>query len=282
VPDPARNVTHAAAYARSWRNRSALITPSLFCHAPYTCGDGTLQAAKAAADEMDLVLQVHVAETAFERDRSLQQRGLSPVAHLDRLGILDRRTLLAHCVHVDEADIEILSRRGCAVAHCPESNMKLGSGIAPVARMRSAQVTIGLGTDGCASNNDLDLFAEMGTAAKLHKVATGDPTALDAGSVLQMATLDGARAIGLENRIGSLVTGKRADIIVLDTRTPHLTPMYHAESHLVYAAAGADVRHVMIDGRWVVRNRRLLALDLGEVMDRVNAIAEAIRSHTDR
>jgi 5-methylthioadenosine/S-adenosylhomocysteine deaminase len=160
--------------------------------------------------------------------------------------------------------------------------MKLGSGIAPVARMRSAHITIGLGTDGCASNNDLDLFGEMGTAAKLHKVATGDPTALDAGSVLQMATLDGARAIGLDDRIGSLAVGKRADIVVLDARAPHLTPMYHPESHLVYAAGGADVRHVMIDGRWVVRDRRLLTLNLGEVMDRVNAIAEAIQSHLER
>ena len=282
VPDPARNVTHARAYIQSWRGRSPLITPSLFCHAPYTCGDGTLRAAKAAADERDVILQVHVAETAFERDRSLQQTGLSPVAHLDRLGILDRRSLLAHCVHVDDADIEILTRRGCAVAHCPESNMKLGSGIAPVARMRSAHITVGLGTDGCASNNDLDLFGEMGTAAKLHKVATGDPTALDAGSVLQMATLDGARAIGLDDRIGSLAVGKRADIVVLDTRTPHLTPMYHPESHLVYTAGGADVRHVMVDGRWVVRDRRLLTLNLGEVMDRVNAIAEAIQLHLDR
>ncbi len=277
VPDPAKNVIHARDYAQHWKDRSQLITPSIFCHAPYTCGDGTLKAAKAAADDLGVIFQVHVAETRFERDRSIQEKGLSPVAHLDRLGVLDRRTLLAHCVWVDDADIATINRRGCAVAHCPESNMKLASGIAPVTAMQSAGVTVSLGTDGCASNNNLDLFGEMGTAAKLHKVATFDPTALNAAGVLRMATIDGARAIGLADRIGSLEIGKQADIIVLDTRAPHLTPMYHPDSHIVYAAGGADVRHVLVAGRQVVRDRQLLTIDIDEVIDRVNAIAQEIR-----
>ena len=281
VPDPAQNIAHARDYAQRWKGRSRLITPSVFCHAPYTCSDDTLEAAKAAADDLDLILQMHVAETRFERDRSIEEKGLSPVAHLDRLGILDRCTVLAHCVWVDDADIAIINRRGCAVSHCPESNMKLASGIAPVTAMQSAGVTVSLGTDGCASNNNLDLFGEMGTAAKLHKVATVDPTALNAASVINMATIDGARAIGLADRIGSLEVGKQADIIVLDTRAPHLTPMYHPESHIVYAAGGGDVRHVLVAGRQVVRDRRLLTIDIDEVIDRANAIAQEIRSSVD-
>ncbi len=279
VPDPAKNITFAMDYAQRWKDCLPLITPSIFCHAPYTCGDNTLQAAKTAADDLDLIFQIHVAETEFERDQSLKEKGLSPVAHLDRLGILDHRTLMAHCVWVDEVDIDTICRRGCAVSHCPESNMKLASGIAPVTGMRAAGITVSLGTDGCASNNNLDLFGEMGTVAKLHKVATGDPTTLNAASVLKMATIDGAWAIGLADRIGSLEIGKQADIIILDTRAPHLTPMYHPDSHIVYAAGGADVRHVLVAGRPVVRNRQLLTINIGEVIDRVNDIARDIRSN---
>ena len=278
VPDPALNVDHAVSYARRWRNRSDLVTPSIFCHAPYTCSESTLKAGKCAADDLGLVFQVHVAETRSERDQSIQDNGLSPVAYLDRLGILDRRTLMSHCVWVDDADIDRIAERGCAVAHCPESNMKLGSGIAPVAAMRQAGITVGLGTDGCASNNDLDLFTEMDTTAKIHKSATGDPTAMRAPEVVNMATRDGARAIGLADSLGSLEIGMHADLIVLDTRAPHLTPMYHPESHIVYAANGADVRHVMIAGRQVVKDRKLMTVDVEQVIRRVNAISQEIRS----
>ncbi len=278
VPEPGQNITHAHAYARKWKGRNPLITPSIFCHSPYTCSDDTLKAAKAMAEKLGLLYQVHVAETRFERDQSLKEKGLTPVAHLDRLGILDQRTLMAHCIWVDDADISIIASRNGAVSHCPESNMKLASGIAPITGILEAGITVSLGTDGCASNNNLDLFGEMGTAAKLHKVITGDPTALDAARALKMATIDGARAIGLADRIGSLEIGKQADIILLDTRSPHLTPMYHPESHIVYAAGGADVRHVLVAGKPVVEDRQLLPLDLREIMDRVNAIARDIRA----
>ena len=279
VPDPAQNVARARRYGQTWRQGGGRITPSIFCHAPYTCGDATLSAAKAAADEMGSIFQIHVAETRSERDRSLTEHGVSPVAHLDRLGVLDRRTLMAHCVWVDAADIDIIARRGCAVVHCPESNLKLASGIAPVADMLAAGITVALGTDGCASNNNLDLFTEMDTAAKLHKLATGDPTTLNAADVVSMATLAGARALGLDEHIGSLEIGKQADVLVIDTTAPHLTPMYHLESHLVYAAGGADVRHVLIDGRQVVRDRQVATIAVDTVIDRVNDIAEEIRSH---
>jgi 5-methylthioadenosine/S-adenosylhomocysteine deaminase len=278
VPDPEKNIEHAKEYAGCWLARSDRITPSIFCHSPYTCSDATLKAAKAAADELGLRLQIHAAETRFERERSVEEKGASPVAHLERLGILDTNTLLAHCVWVDEREMEILARRGCAVVHCPESNMKLASGIAPVAAMQKAGIPVALGTDGCASNNDLDLFGEMAMAAKLHKVTSGDPTALDAASVLKMATMDGARAMGMEHRIGSLTVGKQADIVILDTRTPHLTPIYHPESHLVYAANGRDVRHVFVSGQLLVQDRRLLTVDLDEVMSKVRAIAEEIKN----
>ena len=278
VPDPSQNIAHAEGYARHWLDRHPLITPSIFCHAPYTCSDDTLKAAKAAAKRLGILFQVHAAETCFERDQSIEEKGLSPVAHLDRLGLLDPQTLLAHCVWVDDADIKILADRGCAVTHCPESNMKLASGIAPIAGLIARGVCVGLGTDGCASNNDLSLFGEMGTAAKLHKVATGDPTALSAATVLRMATIDGARSIGLDDRIGSLETGKQADIIVLDTRAPHLTPLYHPESHIVYAAGGSDISHVMVDGTLLVRNRRLQTIEIDAIMDKVNHIARKIQA----
>ncbi|PIE68187.1 MAG: amidohydrolase [Deltaproteobacteria bacterium] len=278
VPDPTQNIVHAEQYARHWMGRDDRITPSIFCHAPYTCSDHTLTAAKAVADNLGLTFQVHVAETRIERDQSIEEKGLSPVAHLDRLGILSPTTLMAHCVWVDDADMALLAERECKVAHCPESNMKLGEGVAPVAKMHAAGITVGLGTDGCASNNDLDLFGEMGTTAKLHKVVNGDPTSLAAESVLQMATIDGACAVGLGDRIGSLEIGKQADIVVLYDRKPHLIPMYQPVSHLVYAAGGADVRHVFIAGQQVVKNRRLLTIDMDDVMDRVNAIAEEIKS----
>ena len=278
VPDPEQNIAHACEYARHWMHRSGRIIPSIFCHSPYTCSDKTLRAAKTAAADQDLLLQIHVAETAFEHEQSVKERGLSPVGYLDGLGILDPRTLLVHCVWVDDRDMEIIARRGCRVVHCPESNMKLASGIAPVAAMHHAGITVALGTDGCASNNDLDLFGEMGTAAKLHKVASGDPTTLEARKVLKMATIDGARAIGLGDCIGSLAVGKQADIVVLDAHAPHLTPMYHPESHIVYAANGRDVRHVFVAGEQVVKDRKLLTMDIDTVMDQVRTIAKEIQA----
>ena len=277
VPDPKENIDHARRYARTWKDRHDRITPSIFCHSPYTCSDATLKAAKGVADELGLQLQIHVAETRLEREQSLADRAQSPVAWLDSLGILDPQTLMIHCVWVDDRDIELLARRGCRVVHCPESNMKLASGIAPVPAMQNAGITVALGTDGCASNNDLDLFGEMGTAAKLHKVANDDPTALDAATIVKMATIDGARAVGQLNQLGSLTIGKLADIVVLDAQAPHLTPMYHPESHLVYAAGGQDVRHVFVAGEQVVRDRQLLTMDIHEVMAQVNAIGTDIK-----
>ncbi len=266
VPDPGKNVQTAGDFCDKWRGRSALITPSIFCHSPYTCSAATLKKAKAAASERGLLFQIHVAETKAEKEQIQAEHGLTPIQYLDRLGLLDAKTLLVHAVWLEESDIELIAARGAAVAHNPESNMKLAAGIAPVAAMLAARIPVGLGTDGCASNNDLDLFSEMDTAAKLHKVYLLDPTRLDAGTVLDMTTSSGARALGLEQEIGTLEIGKQADLIIIDTQKPHLTPMYNPISHLVYSVRGADVRHVFVAGKMLVKDRSLLTMDLESLL----------------
>jgi 5-methylthioadenosine/S-adenosylhomocysteine deaminase len=282
VPDPARNIETARAFAEKRRGSCARVQPAIFCHSPYTCSERTLTAAKKAADDYRLLFQIHVAETAGEREQILAAHGCTPVRYLSRLGLLDARTLLVHAVWVDLEEVEIIARCGARVAHCPESNMKLASGVAPVPDFLSAGITVGLGTDGCASNNDLDLWGEMDTAAKLHKVHRMDPTVMDAAAVVRLATIDGARALGLDDAIGSLVPGKRADLIVVDAHQPRLSPVYHAASHLVYAARGGDVRHVMVDGRWVVREKRILTMDVDDLLQRARFLADSIVSGKGR
>jgi 5-methylthioadenosine/S-adenosylhomocysteine deaminase len=276
VPDPGHNIEVADRFVRDWRDRSPLIRPSIFCHAPYTCSPETLQAAKADADKWGVLFQIHVAETRSEEDQCRQAHGCSSVQYLERLGLLDRRTLLIHSVWVDETDLDIIARRQAPVAHCPESNMKLASGVAPVPRMIDKGIVVGLGSDGCASNNDMDLFHEMDTTAKLHKVHHADPSVLDAAKVVRMATMGGARALSLDHKIGSLEKGKEADLIVIDTARPHLTPMYHPLSHIVYAVKGSDVQDVMIAGRWVVRDHRTLTLDTDAVMEAAGKLGAVI------
>lgn len=276
VADPKDNIEVAASFVRHWSHRSPLVSPSIFCHAAYTCSPETLQAAKAAANELGALFQIHVAETRFEADQCRQTHDCSPVQQLAQLGLLDQQTLLVHAVWVDETDIEVIAQSQAKVIHCPESNMKLASGISPVARMMDQGVIVGLGTDGCASNNDLDLFGEMDVAAKLHKVHLLDPTTLGAQTVVGMVTMDGARVLGLDHAIGSLEEGKQADMIMIDIDQPHLVPMYHPESHLVYAVKGADVKDVMIAGQWVVRNRRLLTMDIDSILDQVKQMGATV------
>jgi 5-methylthioadenosine/S-adenosylhomocysteine deaminase len=276
IPDPSQNVRVAAAFTDRWLAKSPRIRPAVFCHSPYTCSAATLNAAKAAADDRGLLFQVHVAETRAERQQFVEKHNCSPVAYLNRLGLLDGNTLVVHAVWLDSGDIDTLAAAGAKVSHCPESNMKLGAGIAPVPEMIAAGVTVGLGTDGSASNNDLDLFAEMDSAAKIHKARLLDPSVMNADTVLRMATIEGAKAIGMSDQIGSLEIGKQADLVVIDTAAPRLTPLYRPESHLVYAASGADVRDVMVAGRFVVRDRALLSIDLGDLLARCRQMGERI------
>ena len=278
VPDPSKNIETAVRFVKKWQNRSSRIRPSVFCHSPYTCGEDTLKKAKQTADEHGVLFQIHAAETKGEADRFQTDHGVSPIQYLERIGVLDENTLLVHAVWVDDDDIGIIAGSGAGVSHNPESNMKLASGIAPVEKMLRAGVCVGLGTDGCASNNDLDLFQDMDLTAKLHKAHTLDPTATCARAVVEMATAGGADTIGLSSEIGSLEIGKQADLIILDTCRPHLVPLYHPESHIVYAARGSDVRDVIVGGKVLVKNRQVKTLDVGEVMTQVNRIAGKIRA----
>jgi len=278
VADPSENIKNAVAFAKKWLGVSPNILPSIFCHSPYTCCTQTLKDAKAAANAKDLVFQVHVAETKDEQKQIQSEHRMTPVQYLDSIGILDANTLLAHCVWIDDHDIEIIAKRNAKISHNPESNMKLAAGVAPVPHCLDSGITVGLGTDGCASNNNLDLFQEMDTTAKLHKVVSHDPTVMDAKSVIIMATIAGAKAIGLGNEIGSIEVGKQADLIIIDTNKPHLTPLYNPASHIVYAASGSDVRDVIVAGKILVRNRKILTLDLDDILEKVTKISKLISS----
>lgn len=276
VPDPGENVKAAVRFAEKWTARTPLITPSIFCHSPYTCGEETLKKAKAAATARGLLFQIHAAETQTEHARMQSEHGVSPIGYLDRLGILDHRSLLVHTIWVDDADIACIEKRRAPVSVTTESEMKLASGIAPVPAFLDAGIRVGLGTDGCASNNDQDMFQEMDMTAKLHKVHQLAPTVMDARTVLTLATLGGARALGMADTIGSVEIGKQADVIIVDTRRPHLTPLYSPVSHAVYAARGSDVRDVMVAGQWRVKNRKLAGLDLEDIMTRAMAMGRKI------
>jgi 5-methylthioadenosine/S-adenosylhomocysteine deaminase len=278
IPDPRINVKAAEAFVFRWQDKSSRLMPSVFCHSVYTCSPETLIAAKAICTEHNILFQIHLAETQAELEETEQRYGKRPVDHLLTLGLLGPDTLCHHAVRVSQEEIELLAQSGVGISHNPESNMKLASGVAPLPRMLTAGVKVGLGTDGCASNNNLDLFQEMDTAAKLHKVHQGDPSLSSAVQIVEMATKGGAAALGMADILGSLEAGKKADLITIDLNQPHLTPMYEPCSHLVYAARGADVRDVIIDGRMVMRQRQLLDIDEKEIMGKVREIADDIRS----
>ncbi len=272
VPNPDDNISHAVKYVEKWMGRTPLIQPSIFCHSPYTCSNATLKNAKAVALSLGLMFQIHAAETKWEYEPIESMHHETSIAYLDRIEVLDSKTLLVHAVWLDDDDISLIADSGATIAHNPESNMKLASGTAPVHQLLNAGITVGLGTDSCASNNDLDMFSEMDSMAKLHKVVSLDPAVMDAKTVLKSATIDGARAIGLEKEIGSIEVGKQADIIVINTDQPHLVPMYNPVSHIVYAVKGSDVRDAVIGGKCVVRDRELLTVDVGEIMKKVKGL----------
>jgi len=246
-------------------------------HALYTCSPDLLRESKSLADRYTVPLGMHFLETRSELQGLQEKFGKKPIRLLDELGLLDERFIAFHGVWMDDEDLTAFARKNCKVVHQPESNMKLASGVAPVPDMISAGVTVGLGTDGCASNNNLDMFQEMDMAAKLHKVHRLDPTVMNAETVVEMATCAGAKALGMEKLIGSLRPGMKADITIINLNKPHLTPIYHEYSHVVYAANGADVETVLINGRVVMRGRKLLTINEEEAMMRVRDIAQRIR-----
>jgi 5-methylthioadenosine/S-adenosylhomocysteine deaminase len=264
-----------------WR-QDPLISIAVEPHAPYTCSPALLQKANELALKYQTPLIIHLSETLDEIEQIEQRYGKRPVAHLESLGLLKPHLIADHCVHVNDAEIESLAENKVKVIHNPESNMKLASGIAPIPKMLQSGITVGLGTDGCASNNNLDLFSEMDMTAKLHKVHSLDPTILDALTVLKMATSEGAKALGMGHLTGSIERGKKADLILVHTRQPHLTPLYNPYSHLVYAARGSDVTHAVINGVLVMENRRLLTLDVEAILTKAEEKSEWVKRWVKR
>lgn len=281
VPDaktPAEGLRRAESFIRTYRE-DPLITPAVAPHALYTNSDETLRHSRALANRYKVPLLIHLSETKRENQETLAKRGMTPAALLDSIGVWNGRSLAAHGVWLDEADLRILRKRNAGIAHCPSSNMKLASGVAPVPRMLKLDIAVGLGPDGPAgSNNDFNMFEEMDLAAKLAKVTTGDPEALPATAVFEMATIGGARALGMEGEIGSIASGKRADLITISIHGPHTLPMYNVYSQLVYALKGSDVRDVLIDGKLVVRERGVLTLDSRAVLAEAEGYAAKIRA----
>lgn len=252
-----------------------LITPSIAAHAPYTVSAANLVREAELAEELGLSLQVHLSETRWEVEKLLAEKGMSPVAYLADLGVLSERMIAAHCVHVSREDIDLLAEFEVGVAHNPVSNLKLASGVAPVPAMLTRGVKVGLGTDGAASNNTLDMLRDLQLAALLHKGVSSDPTVLPARAALEMATIGGARVLGLDDRIGTLSEGKEADLICISVDRAHASPLYDPFSHLVYAARASDVRHVLVRGKLVVGDGKLRTIDLERV--RAEAAEFALR-----
>jgi 5-methylthioadenosine/S-adenosylhomocysteine deaminase len=245
----------------------SLIVPAVAPHAIFTNSDETLRAARRLADQYQKPLVIHLSETKKENDDTLAQRKKTPTAALDALGVLNGWTVAAHGVWLDDADLAILKARGTGLAHNPSSNMKLASGVAPVVKILALGIPMGLGTDGVAgSNNDVDMMEEMDLAAKLQKVSTGDPQALPAEQAFAMATIIGARALRMDNLIGSIEKGKRADLIAVRLDAPHAVPMYNVYSQLVYALKASDVSDVMVNGKMIVRDRKMLTVDATPVL----------------
>ncbi len=256
-----------------------LITPAPAPHAPYTLDEATLRGSRALADRYGVPLLIHVAETRDElKTVGEKHGGATPVAFLASIGLLGPPVVAAHCVWLNDADIDIMRRAGAAVSHNPESNMKLASGTAPVPRFLEAGLRVGLGTDGAASNNDLDMVEAMRQAALLHKLATGDPRAIPAQAALEMATLGGARALGLDRRVGSLETGKEADLVVVGMRGARQTPMYNPVSHLVYVARGGDVTATVVRGKVLMRDGRVRTLDEARVLADARRLAATVKA----
>ncbi len=277
---PPNRMQLAREYLECYRD-DPLISLAVQAHSTYTVPPALLAQCRDLAAEYEVQFVTHAAETAAEVALVQERYGKTPVELLDELGLLGPRTLLAHGVHLRDDEITLLAERGAAVVHCPESNLKLGSGVARVPALLAAGVPVGLGTDGAASNNDLDMWGEMRTAALLHKGVHEDPTVLPAREVLRMATSGSARALGLQVEIGSLEVGKLADLIVVDLDALHALPRYDIYSHLVYAANRSDVRTVFINGRPVMRDRALLTLDEEGIKERVRALGESLKAKVE-
>lgn len=283
TPD-AESYEHALEYSeefiKRWKNHP-LITPAISPHAPYTCTEEILRATTALAVEYNIPLHTHIAETAIEVENSKNEHGMPVVPYIDQFGIFDAKVIAAHCVHIDESEMHTLQRNHAGVVHNPTSNLKLASGMAPISKMIDVGINVGIGTDGPASNNNLDMFEEMRLTALLAKGSTGDPTTLPAKTAMAMATRIGAQALHLGDITGSLEPGKKADLILVEISPLHNAPRFHRDpegiySQLVYAAKSNDVTDVMVNGQWLMREKELLTLDETELIETANDYAGKI------
>ena len=273
----AEMLVYTEKFLKRWQG-DALIHAAPAPHSIYTCSKKTLQDAAALARRYHAPILIHVAEMKKERDDSEKANGMSPVMYLDKIGVLGPDIVAAHCIYVDEADRKLLAEKGVGCVHNPSSNMMIASGVAPVPEMRAAGVAVGLGTDGPAgSNNDLDLMEEIDLAAKLAKISKMDPLALNAKAAVEMATIDGARAIHMEKEIGSLEAGKKADLILISLNEPNAVPMYDVYAQIAYALKGSDVETVVIGGREVMRDHKLLTIDEPKVLEKAREYGESVK-----
>jgi 5-methylthioadenosine/S-adenosylhomocysteine deaminase len=270
-------IGNAEKFISEWRGDD-MITPCISPHSAYACSQETLVKIRDASERLGVMISSHISETEWEVAEIVSRYGKRPVEHFASLGMVNERLLAAHCVHIDERETELLAQGRAGVSHCIESNLKLASGFAPVPRMLASGIKVTFGTDGAASNNDLNILSEMSTAAKLHKALAKDPTALDSRTALLMATRWGADVLGLGSRVGSLEEGKQADIITMALGKPHLAPLYDIYSHLVYSAMASDVEDVMVDGKLLVEKGRATAADEEEIMRKAIMWGEKIAS----
>jgi len=266
----------AIAFIERWRG-DYLIRPAIAPHALYTCCTETLLRARELSMRLEVPLHIHLSETEWEVNEIKKRYGMLPVHYLDSTGFLDERVIAAHCVWLEDEEIEVFARKNVSVSHCPESNLKLASGIAPVSAMLRAGLKVTLGTDGAASNNDLDVLSEASTAAKLHKAIAKDPTVLNSRTALLMATRWGAEALGLGDITGSIEPGKEADMVLINIDRPHLLPIYDIYSHIIYSARSSDVETVMIGGKIVMNHGELKIHDEEEIMAKARQWGDRIR-----
>jgi len=271
----AEAMAYAEKFVKRWQGND-LITPAIAPHAPYTVSEEHLKAVRAFSDRTGAPIVTHIAETKREVDDSLKAKGASPVDYLERIGFLGERVIAAHLIWVTAAEIDTLKRLKVGVVHNPQSNMKLAAGVAPVPKMLAEGLRVGLGTDGAASNNDLNMWEEMDTAEKLHKVFSGDPKVISAQEAFELATIRSAQALHLDREIGSLEVGKRADVVIIERDDLHQLPLYNVYSDLVYATKAADVLTVIINGRIVMRDRKLLTLDEAAIKESARVFRERV------
>lgn len=274
VPDPKMNLQASENFLSQWQNRDERITPALFAHSPYTCSPQTLQGAKALATKYNTPFFIHIAESRHEQQLIIDPQATSPIRHLAALDLLDSTTVLVHCVWLDDADRDIIKKSKAGVIICPQSHFKLASGLAEVTKLIDQGIATGLGTDGCASNNSLDMFQEMDFLAKSQKLRTLDATALPASQALAAATKSNAQILGFSD-LGTIAAGHKADLILLDMNKPHLQPCYSSD-FLTYNACGSDVETVIINGTIVLQEGRFLSFDLDECMAEVRKLAHTL------